>query len=1361
MLRSVNLGAARRIQVASASRIPFGRAYASPSTPRSKPSVAAVEAHDYAPPAFMTMPRAEPEAHKFNPLPASPHLHKVPSILLPPPLPADARDGNQLNAELYRPTSALDTVSLLSICAARSEFVPRAYQIFQSLLLEVEKRTAVMPRTQVWANVIHGVAQLCKPATTIAGEKVTELWRFRTLNLIKMWEKMNDCEPGNAALDKEGILVYRAWFSALVKVNGQLDPIIPYIEDPRIGLDQMISGMSRDDVARALDQLKSYSAKHLLDWLDKQVVEVQGLERKKREVRESDIVPEVKPVLEKVKEKKRATASTPAAEIRGSTATDPHAMQARWTIDNLRSALAPINEEMTAYNRQYALEKSSYAAAEADLQRAAEQLASIGQQGEDMRLQRNVLQGHMHRWHVALTEQLVQQIRGLTDRVLAKDDGDDLVHKWSASREMKDKDLMVYLNVLPPKRLALITILEVMRMVGSGGIVDGMKALRGMIAVGRAVEMEHRADAIRSVAGADSAIWAKALDPVSNKPTRANIDKLWSKIGSEVEAQQLFEPGENATPQEALRSVWTPPWSQLAAMSVGSYLIKSLIQVSTVTRHATDPRTGEKHSETQPAFSHVYEYVRGKKLGVIKVNPEVAKRLGQDSVRQVIHPKHLPMLIEPRKWVRWDDGMYLDTNVEIMRFKDSIEQKNHIAAASEQGYLEPIFHGLEVLSGTPWRINRKVFDTVLEAWNSGVGIADIPAAPENCDYTLPEKPASAATDPGARAAYHERMKAVLLQQRKDHGERCKFNYNLEIARAYLNDVFYIPHNMDFRGRAYPIPPHLSPVGDDLCRGLLTFGISKPLGKTGLKWLQIHLANVYGFDKASFEERAQFARDHEADVFDSADNPLTGNRWWLQAEDPWQCLATCFELAAALRSPNPETFESSIPVHQDGTCNGMQHYAALGGDVRGAKAVNLERGDRPADIYTGVADLVNAAIEEDRKAGLPMALLIEGDLGRKVVKQTVMTTVYGVTFIGAREQIARQLVARGGIHAEDIYPVSAYVARKVLASIGDLFSGARAIQDWLTLCARLIARSIPASRLLQATEAVELPPGKGRTKANLAKMDEKTRRETTKARNLAKELMTAVAWTTPLGLPVVQPYRKGAKKQVMTSLQTVYITDPHQMTEVAPMKQATAFPPNYIHSLDATHMLLTASACNSSGITFASVHDSYWTHASTVEAMSEQIRKQFIHLHSDDLIGSLRKQFLEQYGDNAIPVSNARLIESAKERNEKRAAEGHPSRSPPVHGAKPKVDMMAAEADEAFEESDDGDIDEADGPSEVKENSPVLLSPEEIAEIGTYKGNDEVTVNGVKFIKLRALLPPAPPRGQFDVKRIQDSAYFFS
>jgi DNA-directed RNA polymerase len=53
---------------------------------------------------------------------------------------------------------------------------------------------------------------------------------------------------------------------------------------------------------------------------------------------------------------------------------------------------------------------------------------------------------------------------------------------------------------------------------------------------------------------------------------------------------------------------------------------------------------------------------------------------------------------------------------------------------------------------------------------------------------------------------------------------------------------------------------------------------------------------------------------------------------------------------------------------------------------------------------------------------------------------------------------------------------------------------------------------------------------------------------------------------------------------MTTLQSVYVSDPNTPSEVAPVKQASAFPPNFIHSLDATHMLLTALKCKvSTGI----------------------------------------------------------------------------------------------------------------------------------------------------------------------------------
>jgi DNA-directed RNA polymerase len=64
-------------------------------------------------------------------------------------------------------------------------------------------------------------------------------------------------------------------------------------------------------------------------------------------------------------------------------------------------------------------------------------------------------------------------------------------------------------------------------------------------------------------------------------------------------------------------------------------------------------------SEEQPAFFHGYEYVRGQKLGVIKLNPQVAERLAKDGVRETLHPRHLPMLIKPKPWLSHDQGGYL------------------------------------------------------------------------------------------------------------------------------------------------------------------------------------------------------------------------------------------------------------------------------------------------------------------------------------------------------------------------------------------------------------------------------------------------------------------------------------------------------------------------------------------------------------------------------------------------------------------------------------------------------------------------------------------------------------------------------
>jgi DNA-directed RNA polymerase len=91
----------------------------------------------------------------------------------------------------------------------------------------------------------------------------------------------------------------------------------------------------------------------------------------------------------------------------------------------------------------------------------------------------------------------------------------------------------------------------------------------------------------------------------------------------------------------------------------------------------------------------------------------------------------------------------------------------------------------------------------------------------------------------------------------------------------------------------------------------------------------------------------------------------GNLWWQTADEKWQVLATCMEISNAIRSGDPENFISHLPVHQDGSCNGLQHYAALGRDEYGGKQVNVLPSDRPEDVYAEVSCMKGFSVYPQR------------------------------------------------------------------------------------------------------------------------------------------------------------------------------------------------------------------------------------------------------------------------------------------------------------------------------------------------------------------------------------------------------------
>uniref|UniRef100_G3SFZ1 DNA-directed RNA polymerase n=1 Tax=Gorilla gorilla gorilla TaxID=9595 RepID=G3SFZ1_GORGO len=320
---------------------------------------------------------------------------------------------------------------------------------------------------------------------------------------------------------------------------------------------------------------------------------------------------------------------------------------------------------------------------------------------------------------------------------------------------------------------------------------------------------------------------------------------------------------------------------------------------------------------------------------------------------------------------------------------------------------------------------------------------------------------------------------------------------------------------------------------------------------------------------------------------TAPHPLSpqGRKWWMGAEEPWQTLACCMEVANAVRASDPAAYVSHLPVHQDGSCNGLQHYAALGRDSVGAASVNLEPSDVPQDVYSGVAAQVEVFRRQDAQRGTRVAQVLEGFITRKVVKQTVMTVVYGVTRYGGRLQIEKRLRELSDFPQEFVWEASHYLVRQVFKSLQEMFSGTRAIQHWLTESARLISHT-----------------------------------------------GSVVEWVTPLGVPVIQPYRLDSKvKQIGGGIQSITYTHNGDISRKPnTRKQKNGFPPNFIHSLDSSHMMLTALHCYRKGLTFVSVHDCYWTHAADVSVMNQVCREQFVRLHSEPILQDLSRFLVKRF-----------------------------------------------------------------------------------------------------------------------------------
>ena len=226
-------------------------------------------------------------------------------------------------------------------------------------------------------------------------------------------------------------------------------------------------------------------------------------------------------------------------------------------------------------------------------------------------------------------------------------------------------------------------------------------------------------------------------------------------------------------------------------------------------------------------------------------------------------------------------------------------------------------------------------------------------------------------------------------------------------------------------------------------------------------------------------------------------------------------------------------------------------------------------------------------ERDAANGVEIAQQLVGKVSRKVVKQTVMTLVYGVTFIGGRRQISGQLDDLG-LPPSVVWKGSSYLTRNVFASIREMFHAAKDIQVRCHL-----RHSLKTSQAYFKSSTLIFQDWFTTAAAQIALSGH------------------CVDWITPLNLPVTQSYQRMVKREVSTPLQLIKIRVPAREMLPNLVKQKGGFPPNFIHSLDSCHMMLTALYCQKNGLTFTSVHDSFWTHACDVDTMNEVSTKKTI------------------------------------------------------------------------------------------------------------------------------------------------------
>lgn len=552
-----------------------------------------------------------------------------------------------------------------------------------------------------------------------------------------------------------------------------------------------------------------------------------------------------------------------------------------------------------------------------------------------------------------------------------------------------------------------------------------------------------------------------------------------------------------------------------------------------------------------------------------------------------------PMVVPPLPWgpEYMFRGGYLNTR-QVRRYPFIKGTKKRDIERLMSADLDGVMKSINLLQETPWRVNKEVLNVIeWSMYERGGGMAGLPLANSK---PLPPAPVGYGTDEAITKEHDKLCFLIHNENREVISKRLAVLSTMTIAKQMKNfKAIYFPHNLDSRGRAYPLPAFLNPQGPDFTKALLEFAEGKPiLTDVQAAWLAIAGANAYGNDKVSLQERVDWVQDNEEMIFSIAADPKSDLRW-TEASEPFQFLRFCMEWKGFWDHGFGYVSHMVVPV--DATCSGLQHYSAMLRDETGGRSVNLIPGLARQDIYQDVADRVTEKLMEiAERDGDPHARdWIKFGINRKITKRQVMVVPYAGTFSSClsytREAVAERL-AEGyqcqwdASEPTEHNPRITLLAQLIWAAIDETVVKGKEAMRWLTDAARAY------------TKWANGQPGKAYDKR--------------------------MSWVCPDGFEAVHFRPEESKHRLNTVLdgrvQLVYweATD-----KLSAKDMSLAVAPNFVHSMDACHLRLTILKAAERGLRhFGMIHDSFGVHAADMDEFLEHcVKPAFIQMYQANVL----------------------------------------------------------------------------------------------------------------------------------------------